>query len=219
MTPALRPSRIETLVWLTIYFLTLAWSAIAPKDRITWWLEVSPALVGLAVLAVTWRRFPLTRLVYWLILFHCIVLFIGGHYTYAEVPLFDWIRDQFHLQRNNYDKVGHFAQGFVPAMIARELLIRLRVVNGAAWRNLFILSFVLAFSAFYELVEWWVALASGDDAVAFLATQGDPWDTQSDMLLALIGASAALLLLSRVHDRQLQPFLSRKSADQPGGES
>ncbi|RTZ74033.1 MAG: DUF2238 domain-containing protein [Gammaproteobacteria bacterium] len=219
MKSTLRPSRTETLAWLAIYFLVLAWSAIAPKDRFTWWLEVSPALIGFAVLAVTWRHFPLTRLVYWLILVHCIVLFIGGHYTYAEVPLFDWIRDQFHLQRNNYDKVGHFAQGFIPAMIARELLIRLRVVNGAAWRNLFILSFVLAFSAFYELVEWWVALASGDDAVAFLATQGDPWDTQSDMLLALIGAIAALLLLSRAHDRQLQPFLSRKSESQPSGES
>jgi len=203
MNPAARPSPAETLAWLAIYGLVLAWSAIDPKDRFTWWLEVSPALIGLAVLAATWKRFPLTRLVYWLILAHCIVLFIGGHYTYAEVPLFDWIRDQFHLQRNNYDKVGHFAQGFVPAMIARELLIRLKVVNGAAWRNLFILSFVLAFSAFYELIEWWVALASGDDAVAFLATQGDPWDTQSDMLLALIGGVTALLLLGRIHDRQL----------------
>ena len=210
MNPAARPSSTETLAWLALYGLALAWSAIEPKDRFTWWLEVSPALIGLAVLAVTWERFPLTRLVYWLILVHCIVLFIGGHYTYAEVPLFDWIRDQFHLQRNNYDKVGHFAQGFVPAMIARELLIRLKVVNGAAWRNLFILSFVLAFSAFYELVEWWVALASGDDAVAFLATQGDPWDTQSDMLLALIGGVTALLLLGRIHDRQLEAFHAEK---------
>ena len=214
-----RPSRAETATWLAIYLLVLAWSAIGPKDRFTWWLEVSPALIGLAVLVATWRRFPLTRLVYWLILVHCIVLMIGGHYTYAEVPLFDWIRDQFHLQRNNYDKVGHFAQGFIPAMIARELLIRLSVVNGAAWRTLFILSFVLAFSAFYELVEWWVALASGDDAVAFLATQGDPWDTQSDMLLALIGAIAALLLLGRIHDRQLRPFLTGKGANQSGGDS
>ncbi len=210
MNTAARPSSTETLAWLALYGLALAWSAIEPKDRFTWWLEVSPALIGLAVLAVTWERFPLTRLVYWLILVHCIVLFIGGHYTYAEVPLFDWIRDQFHLQRNNYDKVGHFAQGFVPAMIARELLIRLKVVNGAAWRNLFILSFVLAFSAFYELVEWWVALASGDDAVAFLATQGDPWDTQSDMLLALIGGVTALLLLGRIHDRQLEAFHAEK---------
>ncbi len=201
-----RPSPAETALWLAIYGLVLAWSAIDPRDRFTWWLEVAPALIGVAVLAATWRRFPLTRLVYWLILAHCIVLMVGGHYTYAEVPLFDWIRDQFHLQRNDYDKVGHFAQGFVPAMIARELLIRLRVVNGAAWRNFFILCFVLAFSAFYELVEWWVALASGDDAVAFLATQGDPWDTQSDMLLALIGGITALVSLGRVHDRQLEAF-------------
>lgn len=201
------PSPGKTALWLAIYGLVLAWSAIGPKDRFTWWLEVSPALAGLVVLAISWRRFPLTPLLYWLILVHCIILMIGGHYTYAEVPLFDWIRDQFHLQRNNYDKVGHIAQGFVPAMIARELLIRLKVVNGAAWRTLFILSFVLAFSAFYELVEWWVALGSGDDAVAFLATQGDPWDTQSDMLLALLGAIAALLTLSRLHDRQLEPFL------------
>jgi len=214
-----RPSPAETAIWLIIYALVLAWSAIGPKDRFTWWLEVSPALIGLAVLAVTWRHFPLTRLVYWLILAHCIVLLIGGHYTYAEVPLFDWIRDQLHLQRNNYDKVGHIAQGFIPAMIARELLIRLRVVNGTAWRNLFILSFVLAFSAFYELIEWWVALASGDDAVAFLATQGDPWDTQSDMLMALIGAIAALLLLSRFHDRQLRPFLAVRDTPQSGGDS
>jgi len=168
---------------------------------------------------LTYRSFPLTPLVYLLILIHSIILMVGGHYTYAEMPLFEWFQELFDLQRNNYDKVGHFAQGFIPAMIARELLIRLRVVNGAAWRNLFILSFVLAFSAFYELVEWWVALASGDDAVAFLATQGDPWDTQSDMLLALIGAIAALLLLGRAHDRQLQPFLSRKSESQPSGES
>ncbi len=198
-----RPSFASVLLWLTLFFGVLAWSAIAPKDRFTWFLEVAPALIGLVVLAATWKRFPLTPLVYWLILIHCVILMIGGHYTYAEVPLFDWIRDQFHLQRNNYDKVGHFAQGFVPAMIARELLIRLRVVRGSAWRNFFILCFVLALSAFYELIEWWVALASGDDAVAFLATQGDPWDTQSDMLLALIGGASALLLLGRWHDRQL----------------
>lgn len=201
------PSPAQTILWLALYFAVLAWSATDPKDRFTWFLEVAPALIGLVVLAATWRRFPLTPLLYWLILLHCIILMVGGHYTYAEVPLFDWIRDQFHLQRNNYDKVGHFAQGFVPAMIARELLIRLEVVKNAAWRNLFILSFVLAFSAFYELIEWWVALASGDDAVAFLATQGDPWDTQSDMLMALVGGITALVSLSRFHDSQLRPFL------------
>ncbi len=202
-----RPSSTAILLWLALFFGVLTWSAIAPKDRFTWFLEVAPALIGLVVLAATWKRFPLTPLVYWLILVHAIILMIGGHYTYAEVPLFDWIRDQFHLQRNNYDKVGHFAQGFIPAMIARELLIRLQVIRGTAWRNFFILCFVLALSAFYELIEWWVALASGDDAVAFLATQGDPWDTQSDMLLALLGGIASLATLGRWHDRQLRPFL------------
>jgi len=210
-----RPGRLERLLWLSIYFGVLAWSAVAPKDRFTWVLEVLPALVGLGVLALTWRSFPLTRLVYWLILIHCVILMVGGHYTYAEVPLFDWLRDQFHLQRNNYDKVGHFAQGFVPAMIARELLIRLRVVTHPGWRTLFVLSFVLAFSAFYELIEWWVALASGDDAVAFLATQGDPWDTQSDMLMALVGGLTALATLSRWHDRQLEPFLHSSASETP----
>ncbi len=208
MNPARHPGRLETFVWLLIYGLVLTWSAIHPKDRFTWFLEVLPALVGLVVLALSRRRFPLTRLLYWLILAHCIVLMIGGHYTYAEVPLFDWIRDQFHLQRNNYDKVGHFFQGFVPALIARELIVRLNLVNGRGWRNFFVLCVVLALSAFYELIEWWVALASGDEAVAFLGTQGDPWDTQSDMFLALIGGSLALALLSRLHDRQLRPFLT-----------
>jgi putative membrane protein len=209
MEPFPHPSPAQRLIWLSLYFATLIWSAIDPKDRFTWFLEVAPALIGLVVLAVSWKRFPLTPLLYWLILAHCIILMVGSHYTYAEVPLFDWIRDQFQLQRNNYDKVGHFAQGFVPAMIARELLIRLQVVKNGRWRTLFILCFVLAFSAFYELIEWWVALASGDDAVAFLATQGDPWDTQSDMLMALIGGTMALLLLSKAHDRQLEPFLEK----------
>ncbi len=215
MNHARHPSTLETAAWLLIYGLVLAWSAIHPKDRFTWFLEVLPALIGLVVLALSWRRFPLTRLLYWLILAHCIVLMIGGHYTYAEVPLFDWIRDQFHLQRNDYDKVGHFFQGFVPALIARELIVRLDLVNGRGWRNFFVICVVLALSAFYELIEWWVALASGDEAVAFLGTQGDPWDTQSDMFLALIGGSLALILLSKVHDRQLRPFLTPAKGDPP----
>jgi putative membrane protein len=129
---------------------------------------------------------------------------VGGHYTYAEVPLFDWIRDAFELQRNNYDKVGHFAQGFIPAIVAREILIRNQAVNLPGWRNFFIVCFCLAFSAFYELIEWWVAVLSGEGAEAFLGTQGYAWDTQSDMLLALIGAVVALLMLGKLHDRQLQ---------------
>lgn len=188
-------------LWLSVYFAVLTWSAIAPKDYYTWILEVSPALIGLALLAYTWQSFRLTPLLYFLILLHCIVLMVGGHYTYAEVPLFD---NLFGAERNNYDKVGHFFQGFVPALLAREILIRRQVVSGAGWRNLFIVSVCLAFSAFYELIEWWVALASGEGAEAFLGTQGYVWDTQSDMGLALLGAICAVLLLSKLHDTQLE---------------
>ncbi len=191
-------------VWLAVYWAVLIWSAIAPKDRFTWFLEVLPALIALPVLAFTRRRFPLTPLTWWLILAHCIVLMVGGHYTYAEVPLFDRLREIFDLARNNYDKVGHFAQGFVPALVAREIVIRLDVIRGAAWRNFFVVCFCLAVSAFYELIEWWVALASEQAAEAFLGTQGYAWDTQSDMGWALLGAVLALTLLGRVHDRQLR---------------
>ncbi len=194
------------LPWLLIYFAVLLWSAIGPKDRFTWFLEVLPALIGLAVLAATWRRFRLTPLAYLLILIHCLILMVGGHYTYAEVPLFDWLRDAAGGARNNYDKLGHFAQGFVPAMIARELLLRLEVVKGRRWMNFLVACICLALSAFYELIEWWVALASGEGAEAFLGTQGYIWDTQSDMALALAGAILALALLSRLHDRQLAPL-------------
>lgn len=190
-------------LWLGIYFAVLIWSGIAPKDSFTWFLEVLPALIGFIVLAATWRRFPLTPLAYWLVLAHMLILMVGGHYTYAEVPLFDTLRDVFHWQRNNYDMVGHIAQGFVPALLAREVLLRLVVVNGRVWLNFFVLCFVLAVSALYELVEWAVAAASGDSAVAFLATQGYEWDTQSDMALALLGGVVALALLTRMHDRQL----------------
>lgn len=194
----------QRLVWLAVYWAVLIWSAIAPKDRFTWFLEVLPALIALPVLAFTRRRFPLTPLTWWLILAHCIVLMVGGHYTYAEVPLFDWLREAFDLTRNNYDKVGHFAQGFVPALVAREIVIRLDVIRGAAWRNFFVVCFCLAVSAFYELIEWWVALASEQAAEAFLGTQGYAWDTQSDMGWALFGAVLALALLGRTHDRQLR---------------
>jgi len=190
-------------LWIAIFTGMLAWSGINPKDQFTWILEVAPAIAGFLVLAVTYRSFKLTTLVYSLILVHCIILMIGGHYTYAEVPWFDYIRDITGSSRNNYDKVGHFAQGFVPALIAREIIIRKGVINGAAWQAFFIVSFCLALSAFYELVEWWVALAAGGNAEAFLGTQGYVWDTQSDMAVALLGAILALLTLSRVHDRQL----------------
>ena len=178
----------------------LIWSVINPKDYPTWILEVGPAIIAGALLAWTYNSFRLTPLLYWFVLAHCIVLMIGGHYTYAEVPFFDGL---FGDERNNYDKVGHLFQGFVPALLAREILIRKKVVNGVGWRNLFAISVCLAFSAFYEMLEWWVALLSGDDAVAFLGTQGYVWDTQSDMAWALSGAVLALVLLGRWHDRQL----------------
>ena len=191
-------------LWLAIFFLTLIWSAIAPKDYATWLLEVSPAIIGFVVLAYTRHSFPLTPLLYGLILLHCVILMIGGHYTYAEVPLFDGIRPLLGYERNNYDKLGHFVQGFVPAMIARELLIRKNVVASSAWRDFFIICFCLGFSAFYELLEWLVAILIGSSADAFLGTQGYQWDTQSDMALALLGAVIALLTLGKLHDRQLK---------------
>lgn len=201
-TPAL-PSRHARLLWLGTFAAVLLWSAIAPKDRFTWFLEVIPALIGVAVLAATFRRFPLTPMTYLLILIHSIILMVGGHYTYAEVPLFDWFGEVMGWGRNNYDKVGHLAQGFIPAILAREILIRNGVVNGKRWRDFLVVSVVLAISAFYELIEWWVAVAAGASSEAFLGTQGYEWDTQSDMALALAGAVMALLLLGRWHDRQL----------------
>jgi putative membrane protein len=192
------------IAWIAVFMGVLVWSGIAPKDFMTWCLEVFPAVFGAIILWTTRKRFPLTTLVYVLILVHCIILMIGGHYTYAEVPLGEWAREVFDGTRNNYDKLGHFAQGLVPALIARELVIRLNVFNSARWRDFFIVSFCLGFSAFYELIEWWVALMSDEAADAFLGTQGYVWDTQSDMGLALFGAIAGLLLLSKLHDRQLR---------------
>ncbi len=192
---------MKKLIWLVVYMAVLIWSAIEPKDGFTWFLEVVPALIGLVLLMMTYRQFPLTSLLYVLILAHCIVLMVGGHYTYAEVP---WFNDLFGAGRNNYDKVGHFMQGFVPAILAREILLRKHAVNGKKWLALFVVSICLAFSAFYELIEWWVALATGDDAEAFLGTQGYVWDTQSDMAFALVGAICALVGLSQWHDKQLQ---------------
>ena len=194
-------------LWLAIFFVTLVWSGIHPKDYLTWILEVLPTIIGLLLLIFTRRIFPLTTLSYSLILVHCIILMVGGHYTYAEVPLFDWIRDEFGLARNNYDKLGHFAQGFVPAIISREILIRNKVVNGRWWMALIVVSICLAISALYELIEWWVALLSAEAAEAFLGTQGYVWDTQSDMMYALFGAFMALLLLEKTHNRQLERFL------------
>ena len=191
-------------VWLSVFFAVLAWSAWDPHDYPTWWLEVSPALVALVLLAATRRKFPLTPLAYWLILGHAVILMIGGHYTYAEVPVGDWLRDLAGGSRNNYDKLGHLAQGFVPAIVVREVLVRFQVISRRGWLGFLVVCVCLAISAFYELLEWWVALFSEEAAEAFLGTQGYVWDTQSDMFLAMLGAILALALLSRAHDRQLQ---------------
>jgi putative membrane protein len=190
----------------------LLWSGWQPYDRLTWWLEIAPGLAGLLILIATYRRFRLTTLCYTLIAIHISILCVGGHYTYARVPLFDWLRPIFEWQRNHFDRLGHFAQGFVPAIIARELYVRLQIFNRRNWMPFLILCTCLAISAVYELIEWWTALLSGDAATAFLATQGDVWDTQEDMFMALIGATCSLLFLSRLHDRQLRDVAPQMSA-------
>ncbi len=202
----------DAIIWLSVYFVVFIWSAYCPTDRFTWFLEVFPAVLGLLVLGATYGRFRFSRLTYGLILGHCLILMVGGHYTYAEVPLFDWLAEVFDWQRNHYDRVGHFAQGFVPAAIARELLQRRHVVSTAAWRNVFVVCFCLAFSAFYELIEWWVALATGEAAEAFLGTQGDVWDTQSDMLWALIGALVFIGAFSAWQDKSIANTADLSSA-------
>ena len=198
------PLALAVLVLLALFV-----SAISPYDRGTWLLEVAPVLIALPVLAWTWRRFPLTPLLYWLIAAHALVLILGGTYTYARVPLGDWVREAFHLARNPYDKLGHFMQGLVPALVAREILLRGRYVAGRRMAGFLSACVALAISAFYELIEWWTALALGGGATDFLGTQGDPWDTQSDMFLALIGATLGLLLLGRWQDRQIVRLASR----------
>ncbi len=192
------------LILLVFVGAVLLWSALHPYDRFTWWLEVTPALVGFVILASTYRRFEFTTLVYLLIALHMCLLFVGGHYTYARVPLFDWLRPIFGWHRNHYDRLGHFAQGFVPALIAREIFIRTKILNHTWWQPFLIVCVCLAISAFYELIEWWTALASGNAAVSFLGTQGDPWDTQEDMLCAFIGAICALLFFSRMQDSAIK---------------
>ncbi len=191
------------VIWTGLFFTVFIWSAIEPKDYPTWVLEVAPGIIGFIMLALTRKSFPLTTLCYSLILIHCWILFIGGHYTYAEVPLFDTIKELFDQSRNNFDKVGHFAQGFVPAIICREIVIRLKIINGKFFTHFFTLCFCLALSAFYEMLEWWVALLSDDAAEAFLGTQGYVWDTQSDMAWALLGAISALVSLSHLHNKQI----------------
>ncbi|MEM7226160.1 MAG: DUF2238 domain-containing protein [Pseudomonadota bacterium] len=187
-------------------------SGIGPADRLTWLLETAPIMIGLVILAWTWRRFPLTPLLYRLLFLHAAILALGGHYTYAEVPAGFWVQEWFDLARNPYDRLGHIAQGFVPAILIRELLIRTSPLEGSRWLPVLTVSACLAFSALYELIEWWAAVILDQSAEAFLGTQGDPWDTQWDMFLALSGAIAALLLLSRLHDRQIARLRDAASA-------
>jgi len=194
--------RAHAALWLVVALVTI-WSWVEPKDRLTWWLEALPALFALGLLPLIYRSFRMTTLAYTLIALHAVVLLVGAHYTYAEVPLFNWVRDSFGFARNHYDRVGHLMQGFAPAIVAREVLVRRSPLAGSRWLPFLVVCFCLAFAAFYELIEWWVAIASGDEAVAFLGTQGDVWDTQWDMFFALLGATLSLLMLSRLHDRQL----------------
>jgi putative membrane protein len=197
-------------IWAAATGVVLLWSGIAPHDRITWWLEVSPVLLGAPLLLATARRFPLTPLLYGLLFAHAVILMVGGHYTYARVPFGFWMQDVFDFARNHYDRIGHLAQGFVPAILAREILLRRTPLVPGGWLFLLVLSVCLAFSAFYEMLEWWTALLGGIAATDFLGTQGDVWDTQWDMFLAGVGATAALLLLSRLHDRQLARFAAAR---------
>jgi putative membrane protein len=190
------------ILWIAVAVIFI-WSAVRPHDYFTWILEVFPAIIGAVVLAFTYRSFKFTTLVYTLIALHMTILIVGGHYTYAEVPIGNWIRDQFELSRNHYDRLGHFAQGFVPAMIAREVLLRLRVIKHGSWLTTFVISICLAFSALYELLEWTVSALTGSAGDAFLGTQGDVFDTQKDMAMALAGAIVALVVLSKLHDKQL----------------
>jgi len=193
----------EPIVLLLLGLAVLVWSGIGPRDRLTWWLEVAPVLIGVPILVATHRRFPLTPLLYRLLILHAVILMVGGHWTYAETPLGFWMKDAFGFARNHYDRIGHLAQGFIPAILAREILIRKTPLRPGAWLFLLVTSVCLAFSALYELIEWATALIGGGSAEAFLGTQGDPWDAQWDMFLCLVGALASQLLLSRMHDRQL----------------
>lgn len=198
----MRHTPLHAALGLTV-LAALVVSGIAPYDRATWWLEVSPVLIAAPLLLASYRRFPLTDLLYLLIALHCLVLILGGAHTYARVPAGFWVQELFDLSRNPYDKLGHFLQGFVPALIAREILLRGRFVAPGRMLAFLSLCVAMTISAVYELIEWWVALLAGGGAVDFLGTQGDPWDTQADMAWALLGASLALLGLSGLQDRQI----------------
>ena len=197
-------------IYIVFFFVGLIVSGFQPKEYFTWFLEVVPALIGFLILFLTYKKFQFTNFTYFFILLHCYVLFLGGHYTYAEVPLFDWIKEIFHQNRNNYDKVGHFFQGFVPAMIVRELFLRKKVIANPSFFNFIIVSICLAISAAYEWIEWWVSICTGEGGDAFLGTQGYIWDTQSDMLLATVGAISMLVFFSKFQDKAISAFLNKK---------
>lgn len=191
-------------VMLAVFFIALIISGIKPHDYFTWFLEVVPALIALAILAATYKKFQFSNFIYGLILFHSIILMIGGHYTYALTPIGFWLQDFFDFSRNHYDRFGHLMQGFVPALVARELIIQKNIIPSRKWMNFFIIFTVLGFSAFYEFFEWGMSLATGESATAFLGTQGDIWDTQWDMFMCFIGSILALLTLSKLHDKYLK---------------
>ncbi len=195
------------VVLFALVMLALVLSGIAPYDRATWWMEIFPILIAAPILIVTYRRFPLTPLVYTLLAVHAIILMVGGHYTYARVPLGFWMQDLLGLARNDYDRLGHFAQGFIPALLVREILLRTSPLRPGRWLFVLVTAVCLAFSACYEFIEWWTALLGGASATDFLGTQGDVWDTQADMFSALVGAIAGQLALSGVHDRALRKLL------------
>ena len=201
---AAKAPRREPLVLLVIALAGVVISGIGPYERHTWWMEVAPVLIGAPILIATYRRFPLTPLAYRLLCVHALILCLGGHYTYARVPAGFWVQELFDLARNHYDRLGHFAQGFVPAIVAREVLLRTSPLRSGRWLFFLVCCVCLAFSAVYEFIEWWAALLGGESAAAFLGTQGDQWDTQWDMFLALTGAILAQLTLAGVHDRELK---------------
>lgn len=203
MRPAATISRLQAVSLGLLVAAALMVSAVNPHDRATWWLEVLPVLIVVPVIILTARRFPLTPLLYWLIAIHALILIYGGHYTYARVPLGFWLADVFEFSRNHYDRIGHLAQGFIPAIAAREILLRCSPLRRGRWLAFLVVCVCLAVSAFYELIEWWVALLSEQAAESFLGTQGDVWDTQWDMFMCMVGAIGALTLLSRWHDHQL----------------
>ena len=203
--------RIPLILWF-LCLAALVASVFFAHDRLTWLLEVAWVIVGLILLPLLWKRFPLTPLLYWLLFLHAVILIVGGIYTYERVPLGEWMKSWFGWQRNHYDRLGHLAQGFIPAILIREILLRRSPLVPGWLLGFLVVSVALAFSAFFELIEWWTALALGHSADAYLGTQGDPWDTQSDMFCALIGAIVSMLCISRVHDRQLLSLLAQRSS-------